>query len=99
MEYLINSPELIEKEVIPSLQFNREDVLTTPEDRKRRQYDLHRATLLGNAYHGKVEIFFVTASGEQKRVSTTIWDYDKQFVILKSGSSLPIGCINGIEFY
>jgi hypothetical protein len=99
MEYIINSPELIEKELIPNLHFNKADVLTTPEDRKRRQFDIHRATLLGNAYHGKVDIFFMTAEGEQKRVNTTIWDYDKDYVILKSGSSLPIGCINGVEFY
>jgi hypothetical protein len=99
MEYIINSPELIQKETIPSLHFKREDVLTDPEDKKRRQYDLHRATLLGNAYHGKVDIFFMTNDGEQKRVNTTIWDYDKEYVILKSGSSLPIRAINGIEFY
>jgi len=99
MEYIINSPELIEKELIPNLKFNREDVLITDEDKKRRQYDLHRATLLGNSYQGKVDIYFMTAEGEQKRVNTTIWDYDKEYVILKSGSSLPIGAINGIEFY
>ncbi|MFC5272006.1 hypothetical protein [Adhaeribacter terreus] len=99
MEYIITSPELIEKELIPNLRFNREDILITPEDKKRRLYDIHRATLLGNAYHGKVDIFFMTADGEQKRVNTTIWDYDKEYVILKSGSSLPITAINGVEFY
>ncbi|MBK0402142.1 hypothetical protein I5M27_04045 [Adhaeribacter sp. BT258] len=99
MEYIITSPELIEKELIPNLRFNREDILVSPEDKKRRQYDIHRATLLGNAYHGKVDIFFMTADGEQKRVNTTIWDYDKEYVILKSGSSLPIAAINGVEFY
>ncbi len=99
MDYIINSPALIEKELIPNLHFKREDVLNSPEDQKRRQYDLHRATLLGNAYHGKVDIFFLTSDGEQKRVNTTIWDYDKEYVILKSGSSLPIRAINGVEFY
>ena len=99
MEYIINSPELIEKELIPNMKFQKDDVLPDPEDQKRRQYDIHRATLLGNAYHGKVDIFFLTADGEQKRVNTTIWDYDKQYVILKSGSSMPIRAINGVEFY
>ena len=97
MEYIINSPELIEKELIPNLRFNREDVLSTPEDIKRRQFDIHRATLLGNAYHGKVDIFFLTDKGEQKRVNTTIWDYDKEYVIQKSASSLALRALNGIE--
>ena len=99
MEYIINSPELIEKELIPNLKFQKEDVLPEVEDQKRRLYDIHRATLLGNAYLGKVDIFFLSADCEQKRVNTTVWDYDKQYVILKSGSSMPIRAINGVEFY
>ncbi|KAA9340592.1 hypothetical protein [Adhaeribacter soli] len=99
MEHILKAPELIQKEIIPTLRFGREDVLQTVEGRKRRQHDIHRATLLGNAYHGKVDIFFITEDGEQKRVNTTIWDYDKEYIMLKSGSSLPIRCINGVEFY
>ena len=99
MENIFNTEELIEKESIPGLHFEKADVLTDPAERKIRQSQIHRATILGNAYHGKVMIHFHSAEGEAKKVYTTIWDYDSQYVILKSGSSLPIRAITEVEFY
>lgn len=90
---------LIEKEQIPSLKFGHDDVLTDLLARKKRMHDITRATVLGNGYHGKVEIFFETADGEPKRVATTIWDNDQNYIILKSGASMPIRSIHGIEFF
>ncbi len=89
----------VEKEQIPHLKFGKTDVITDPAERKKRMLQVSRATVLGNGYHGKVEIFFKTADGESKRVDTTIWDSDQQYLILKSGTSLPIKSVSGIEFY
>lgn len=89
----------IEKEQIPTLKFGNSDVLTNPQERKKRMHDVSRATVLGNGYHGKVEIFFETADGEPKRVVTTIWDCDQGHLILKSGASIPLRAVYGIEFY
>ena len=90
---------LIDKEQIPDLKFGHDDVLPDMQARKKRIHDISRATVLGNGYHGKVEIFFETADGEPKRVATTIWDNDQNYIILKSGASIPIRGIYGIEFF
>ena len=89
----------MEKEEIPSFNFNKHDVLTDPEARKKRMWDLNRATSLGNVYHGKVEITFQTAEGERKRVDTTVWAVDEKYITLKAGCSIPITSIIGIEFF
>lgn len=99
MENILNQEELIEKETIPGMHFEKTDVLDNPDARKIRQSQIHRATILGNAYHGKVMIHFQNTAGELKKVYTTIWDYDNEYVILKSGSSLPIRAITEVEFY
>jgi hypothetical protein len=91
--------EEIAKEVIPGLKFSPTDVLTDGQARKKRIRDISRATVLGNGYHGKVEIFFETADGDPKRVATTIWDHDEKYIILKSGASIPIKSVYGIEFF
>ena len=94
-----NPIPLVEKEEIPSFNFNKHDVLTDPEARKKRMWDLNRATSLGNVYHGKVEITFQTAEGDQKRVDTTVWAVDEKSITLKAGCSIPITSILGIEFF
>ncbi|MCC9167177.1 hypothetical protein [Pontibacter harenae] len=99
MDIIITPAELVEKEQIPFLQFGHEDVLTDADARKKRVWNLNRASTLGNAYHGKVEITFRTADGEDKRVATTVWTVDEKFITLKAGCSIPISAIVAIEFF
>lgn len=94
-----NRIPIIEKEVIPFLHFTHHDVLESTEARKRRMWDLNRATMLGNVYRGKVEITFRTAEGELKRVDTTVWAVDDKYMTLKGGCFIPIASIVGIEFF
>lgn len=89
----------VEKEQISCFRFNRKDVLADPEARKKRLWDLNRATALGNVYHGKVEITFQTAEGVQKRVDTTVWAVDDKYLTLKGGCVIPISSIINIEFF
>lgn len=95
----INPAPIIEKEQIPSFRFGHEDVLTDPEARKKRFRDLSRAASLGNVYQGKVEITFQTEDGALKRVATTVWTLDENYIILKASCALPIIAITGIEFF
>ncbi|QHL88877.1 hypothetical protein GU926_16150 [Nibribacter ruber] len=90
---------LIEKETIPELQFGQEDVWPNKEAQKRRLHDLERASRLGNGYQGKVEVTFQIAGGDIKRVQTTIWQVDQEFVTLKSGVTLPLRSVLGVEFF
>ncbi|PVY41728.1 hypothetical protein [Pontibacter virosus] len=88
---------LIEKEHIPMLHFSHEDVLKDPTARSIRNYEANRATILGNAYRNKAIITFCTEDGDVKQVETTVWCYDDNFVLLKSGTFLPLKSILKIE--
>ena len=99
MEATVNRIPLVEKEVIPFLHFSHNDVLENTEAQKKRLWDLNRASILGNGYHGKVEITFKTAEGELKRVDTTVWAVDDRFMTLKAGCIIPTSSIVGVEFF
>ena len=91
--------ETIAKESLRHYRFPTEDVLPTLADRQVRRYSAERATTLGNGYHGKVDIYFQTADGAVKRVQTTVWATDADFLTLKAGASLPLRSVLGFDFY
>jgi hypothetical protein len=91
--------EVIDKDLIPSLRFSHDDVLTDPAAIKQRRHDAERATSLGNNYHGKLDVYFQTADGAVKRVYTTIWATHEGYLTLKSGISLPLHAVLGFDFY
>lgn len=91
--------ETVEKEALPGLHYPSTDVLTNPVTRQQRHHDAERAATLGNAYHGKVDIYFQTADGATKRVYTTVWVADEEYLSLKSGGSLPLRAVLRFEFY
>lgn len=91
--------ELIEKEALTTVHFAHHDVLTDEAARQRRRADADRAATLGNAYHGKLDIYFQTAEGATKRVATTVWAADSDFITLKSGASVPLHAVLGFDFY
>ncbi|AHJ97463.1 hypothetical protein [Hymenobacter swuensis] len=93
------SIETIDKELIPTLHFPTEDVLTDPLEVKRRRFDAERAATLGNAYHGKLDIYFQTADGSTKRVYTTVWATHEENLTLKSGIALPLRSVVSFDFY
>jgi hypothetical protein len=91
--------ETIEKESIPTLRFPQADVLTDKTALERRHADAERASRLGNAYHGKLDIFFQTADGQLKRVQTAVWGAHPEYLTLKAGIMLPLRAILGFDFY
>ncbi|TGD80581.1 hypothetical protein [Hymenobacter wooponensis] len=91
--------ETIEKETIPHLRFSQEDVLTDKAAIQRRRHDAERAATLGNAYHGKLDIYFRTDDGVIKRVHTTVWATHEEYLTLKSGIALPLRSILSFDFY
>jgi hypothetical protein len=97
METKQGAPDLIEKEEIPSITFSRQEVLTDPVLKAARKRNAVKATILGNGYHGKVCISFLTADQEVKRVSTSIWEVDDEHITLKSGVTIPMRAIQSIE--
>ena len=91
--------EIVEKEDIATLYFAPDDVLTDATARQNRRVDADRAVTLGNAYHGKLDIYFQTADGKAKRVATTVWAADADHLTLKSGAALPLRAVLGFDFY
>ena len=99
MKATVQPIPLVEKEMIPYLHFSRHDALESTEAQKKRMWNLHRATILGNGYRGKVEITFKTAEGELKRVDTTVWAVDDKYMTLKGGCCIPTSSVVRVEFY
>ncbi len=91
--------EIIEKETLPNLHFAQLDVLVSLGDRQRRRADADRAALLGNAYHGKLDIYFQTSNGDTKRLATSVWAADSEHLTLKAGMALPLRAVIGFDFY
>ena len=71
----------------------------TKRPAQRRRVDADRAVTLGNAYHGKLDIYFQTSDGHAKRVATTVWASDTDHLTPKSGTSLPLRAVLGFDFY
>ena len=87
--------ELIDKEIITSLNFPKTDVLEDKEDIVERKNDLDRALSLGNLEHVKIKIYFEDDTSK-KLVETTIWGVTEERVILKQGVVIPVKRIHKI---
>lgn len=87
--------ELIDKELIASLNFPKSDVLEDKEDIAGRKNDLDRALSLGNLEHVKIKIYFEDDMSK-KMVETTIWGVTDSRVILKQGVVIPVNRIHKI---
>ncbi|NVK64637.1 MAG: hypothetical protein HWE22_08615 [Flavobacteriales bacterium] len=87
------TPELIEKELISTLSFEKKDKI---EQHPNLMEQIKNATRLGNAYHTKVSIYFNDDLG-LKRVDTTIWAFGAKYICLKGGVWLPISRIVEIK--
>jgi len=87
------APQLIEKEVIPQLNFKN---LLEFEQAPNLKHELIEATRLGNSYKGKMRIEFMDDAGA-KAVETTIWATGAKYICLKGGVWLPISHIKKVS--
>lgn len=87
-------PELIEKELIPTLKFTNKAGVEQSSDLMAK---LIEATTLGNLHHGKVAIIFEDDQG-LKQVETTIWCTGGDYICLKGGVWIPINRIRKVVF-
>ena len=93
----LSQSSIIEKELIPQLQFSDFETLNTPKKRNLRSHHLHRATILGNLTKSKVQIYFKDCTNKLLQVNTTIWAVTTDFVVLKQGITIPKKSIIHIE--
>ena len=87
---------LIDKEIISSLVFPSEEILTDLEEIKERSMAIEKAISLGNLEHLKIMIYF-TDNISKRRVNTTIWAVTDKAIVLKQNVIIPIHRINKLE--
>lgn len=92
-----STTEFIEKEQVAQLKFSGQEVLTHPEDIKKRAEKLDKALKLGNLNKTHVNIGFRTAEGSEYHTLVTVWAVTELFVELKGGTTIPIKSILDIE--
>ena len=90
----ISHYKTVEKEVVPSMTFNKELEI---EQHENLRHQLEQATRLGNGYHSKVSIYFHDDEGP-KRVETTIWATGSKYICLKGGVWIPINRIVEVKY-
>ena len=86
----------VPKEKIVDLHFPSEPVQLSEEHRRQRDRKLERAMQLGNVEHIKCRILFRDAEG-LKQVNTTVWSFDRQSIVLKSGVTIPLARVLDID--
>ncbi len=86
----------IQKEQINKFTFPEVDVLPDQTDRRLRFAAAQKARILGNTEKSKATISFHTTDGVYE-VSTTVWDVDNDFIMLKGASALPLRSVYSIS--
>jgi hypothetical protein len=86
----------IQKEQIINFSFLEADVLQDQTERIMRFATAQKARTLGNIEKLKATISFHTTDGIYE-VSTTVWDVDNEFIMLKGASALPLRSVYSIR--
>lgn len=86
----------VPKEALPSLRFPTMPVRLNASHRKALERKIQQAMTLGNNEHCKCRILFKDAEG-MKYVETTVWSFDREHIILKSGITVPIARVIDVE--
>lgn len=89
---------VVQKEHLGLVNFQKADVLADGASRQKRLSNLSRALSLGNLFHSKVNIIFMTSSGLLQQVETTVWSFSDDFILLKGGNYIPVKAILELEF-
>jgi hypothetical protein len=59
--------------------------------------ELAYAVRLGNEFKGKTTITFETTEGS-RTVETTVWSLTETYIVLKSGTTIPLNSITEVHF-
>lgn len=86
----------IDKQKVKELSFDNNDVLKSEEEKIRRQDNLAKAMMLGNAIKHKVRIYFRDKESN-KHIETTVWHASSSHISLKGGIVLPVKSIYKVE--
>jgi hypothetical protein len=89
---------MIEKEFVPFLTFEGDDVISEEPLKIQRTILLYTAMLLGNCFKDKVTIVFKSQEG-MNEVKTTVWAATDDNVVLKGGAMIPVKSIIDVKIF
>jgi hypothetical protein len=88
-------PTIIEKEIIPNLNFPNQPLEKTKDEMKKLVLKLKRSMILGNIDRTKMRIIFEDNEGI-KEVRTTVWAVGDKNIVLKKGVTIPINRLRDV---
>jgi hypothetical protein len=78
---------------IQLLQFAREDVLITFDDRFERMHKLRTAMSLTNTEHEIISLFVQLHNGDIIEITSDLIDFEDDFVEIRGGHGIPLRAI------
>jgi hypothetical protein len=87
----------IDKSIITDLKFSKEDVLTTQDARRLRDWKLNRALQVGNNYKTHVNLIFQDVDHHIYSTELTVWAVTENQVVLKGTMMVPIISVIDVE--
>ena len=84
---------------VSSIQFKKEDVLTSMQERKERLKRLVAAMKLGNNHKQKVRIHFISINDQLMEIKAKVWSVTEKYVILRNSITIPISSIREVDYH
>jgi hypothetical protein len=95
MNTIADTITVIQKELLETIHFPHEEVLSDAVLIQFRKYEAQRAMKLGNTYKDKVKVVFEDTEGI-KMIETTVWGMTDNDLIFKRGMMVPLNRIHEI---
>jgi hypothetical protein len=80
------------------ISFRKQDVLSTPFERKERLEKLHTALKLGNTHKHKVRLQFLDLHEQSHELMASVWAVTEKYVVLKNSIMIPIDSVYDVDY-
>lgn len=84
---------------VADIQFKKEDVLTSIQEKKERLKRLISAMKLGNNHKQKVRIHFMNVNDQLLEIKAKVWSVTEKYVILRNSIAIPISSIQNVNYH
>lgn len=93
----IRKMEEVQTERIGELNFPKNDILLTEDDRMRREWKLIKAKDFGNSFLKSKTRFIVNTKSGYKKITERVVTFTKKKVVLKGQKQIPVSSILDIK--
>ena len=97
----MNQNQILTPELVHSagIQFKKEDVLSSMQEKSERLKRLIAAMKLGNNHKQKVRIHFMNINNQMLEIKAKVWSVTEKYVILRNSISIPITSIREVNYH